>query len=139
MSQLGWQKDVRSTDAEMNLESVFNRNRVDLARDRCVATMRAERSLGANASPRRRSSPPAALRTVAKLPTRQRYPQRGSSYAPAAPRAYATGYQPVSPNAYPTLLRISKTDGALQQIAGGGSAPAPPCSVSLASLLTAAN
>lgn len=37
-----WQKEVRSTDAEMNLETGYNRNRVDLARDRCVATMRAE-------------------------------------------------------------------------------------------------
>ena len=36
-----WQKPVRTTDAEMNLENHYDRTRVDLARDHCVATMRA--------------------------------------------------------------------------------------------------
>jgi hypothetical protein len=36
-----WQRPVRTTDAEMNLEEHYDRTRVDLARDRCVATMRA--------------------------------------------------------------------------------------------------
>lgn len=36
-----WQKPVRVTDAEMNLEQHYDRAHVDRARDRCVATMRA--------------------------------------------------------------------------------------------------
>ncbi|MEV6348980.1 hypothetical protein [Actinoplanes sp. NPDC051851] len=36
-----WQKPVRTTDAEMNLEHHYGRDRVDAARDHCVATMRA--------------------------------------------------------------------------------------------------
>lgn len=36
-----WQKPLRTTDAEMNLENHYDRDRVDAARDRCVATMRA--------------------------------------------------------------------------------------------------
>jgi hypothetical protein len=36
-----WQKPLRTTDAEMNLEEHYARNRVDPARDHCVATMRA--------------------------------------------------------------------------------------------------
>jgi hypothetical protein len=36
-----WQKPVRTTDAEMNLEQHYDRAQVDSARDRCVATMRA--------------------------------------------------------------------------------------------------
>lgn len=35
-----WQKPVRSTDPEMNLEEHYDRTRVDRARDQCVATMR---------------------------------------------------------------------------------------------------
>ncbi len=36
-----WQKPLRLTDAEMNLEQHYDRTRVDHARDQCVATMRA--------------------------------------------------------------------------------------------------
>jgi hypothetical protein len=36
-----WQKPLRTTDAEMNLEEHYARTRVDPARDHCVATMRA--------------------------------------------------------------------------------------------------
>ena len=36
-----WQRPVRTTDAEMNLEHHYDRSRVDAARDHCVATMRA--------------------------------------------------------------------------------------------------
>jgi hypothetical protein len=36
-----WQKPLRATDAEMNLEEHYDRRRVDRARDHCVATMRA--------------------------------------------------------------------------------------------------
>lgn len=36
-----WLKPLRTTDAEMNLEQHYDRTRVDLARDECVATMRA--------------------------------------------------------------------------------------------------
>jgi hypothetical protein len=36
-----WQKPVRTTDAEMNLEERYSRKRLDCARDHCVATMRA--------------------------------------------------------------------------------------------------
>lgn len=36
-----WQKPLRTTDAEMNLEHHYGRERVDRARDHCVATMRA--------------------------------------------------------------------------------------------------
>jgi hypothetical protein len=36
-----WQKPLRTTDADMNLEQHYDRGRVDAARDRCVATMRA--------------------------------------------------------------------------------------------------
>jgi hypothetical protein len=36
-----WQKPLRTTDAEMNLEERYDRKRVDCARDHCVATMRA--------------------------------------------------------------------------------------------------
>jgi hypothetical protein len=36
-----WQKPLRTTDAEMNLEEHYDRKRVDRARDHCVATMRA--------------------------------------------------------------------------------------------------
>jgi hypothetical protein len=36
-----WQKPLRTTDAEMNLEEHYPRDRVDRARDHCVATMRA--------------------------------------------------------------------------------------------------
>jgi hypothetical protein len=36
-----WQKPLRATDAEMNLEHHYDRSRVDRARDHCVATMRA--------------------------------------------------------------------------------------------------
>jgi hypothetical protein len=36
-----WQKPLRTTDAEMNLEERYDRRRVDCARDHCVATMRA--------------------------------------------------------------------------------------------------
>ncbi|WP_436534960.1 hypothetical protein [Actinoplanes sp. HUAS TT8] len=36
-----WQKPLRTTDAEMNLEHHYDRTRVDRARDQCVATMRA--------------------------------------------------------------------------------------------------
>jgi hypothetical protein len=44
-----WQKPLRTTDAEMNLEDRYSRNRVDFARDHCVATMRA--ALGQGRSP----------------------------------------------------------------------------------------
>ena len=44
-----WQKPVRTTDAEMNLEERYSRKRVDCARDQCVATMRA--ALGQGRSP----------------------------------------------------------------------------------------
>jgi hypothetical protein len=54
-----WQKPLRTTDADMNLEHHYDRDRVDAARDRCVATMRA--SLGRGSFPplpaRPRSSP----------------------------------------------------------------------------------
>ncbi|BCY07548.1 hypothetical protein [Actinoplanes sp. L3-i22] len=36
-----WQRPVRTTDAEMNLEHHYDRSRVDRARDHCVAVMRA--------------------------------------------------------------------------------------------------
>jgi hypothetical protein len=36
-----WQKPLRTTDDEMNLEEHYDRTRVDRARDDCVATMRA--------------------------------------------------------------------------------------------------
>ncbi|GAA2628463.1 hypothetical protein [Paractinoplanes durhamensis] len=36
-----WQRPLRTTDAEMNLEKHYDRVRVDAARDHCVATMRA--------------------------------------------------------------------------------------------------
>jgi hypothetical protein len=36
-----WTKPVRTTDPEMNLDVHYGRARVDAARDRCVATMRA--------------------------------------------------------------------------------------------------
>jgi hypothetical protein len=36
-----WQKPLRTTDDEMNLEEHYDRQRVDRARDHCVATMRA--------------------------------------------------------------------------------------------------
>jgi hypothetical protein len=36
-----WQKPLRTTDAEMNLENHYDRERVDRARDHCVRTMRA--------------------------------------------------------------------------------------------------
>jgi hypothetical protein len=36
-----WQKPLRTTDAEMNLEQHYDRRRVDVARDHCVTTMRA--------------------------------------------------------------------------------------------------
>jgi hypothetical protein len=39
--KMAWQKPVRATDAEMNLEQHYDRARVDSARDGCVATMRA--------------------------------------------------------------------------------------------------
>ncbi len=35
-----WQRPVRTTDAEMNLEEHYDRGRVDVARDNCVAVMR---------------------------------------------------------------------------------------------------
>jgi hypothetical protein len=44
-----WQKPLRTTDAEMNLEERYSRKRVDCARDHCVATMRA--ALGQGRSP----------------------------------------------------------------------------------------
>ena len=44
-----WQKPLRITDAEMNLEDRYSRKRVDFARDRCVATMRT--ALGQGRSP----------------------------------------------------------------------------------------
>jgi hypothetical protein len=44
-----WQKPLRITDAEMNLEERYSRKRVDCARDHCVATMRA--ALGQGRSP----------------------------------------------------------------------------------------
>lgn len=44
-----WQKPLRTTDAEMNLEERYSRKRVDFARDHCVATMRA--ALGQGRSP----------------------------------------------------------------------------------------
>lgn len=44
-----WQKPLRTTDAEMNLEDRYSRKRVDFARDHCVATMRA--ALGQGRSP----------------------------------------------------------------------------------------
>jgi hypothetical protein len=46
-----WQRPVRTTDAEMNLEEHYDRRRVDRARDQCVATMRA--ALGFGSPPRR--------------------------------------------------------------------------------------
>jgi hypothetical protein len=39
--KMAWQRPVRTTDAEMNLEHHYDRSRVDAARDHCVATMRA--------------------------------------------------------------------------------------------------
>ncbi|WP_045747365.1 hypothetical protein [Actinoplanes rectilineatus] len=51
-----WQKPVRTTDAEMNLEEHYGRARVDLARDHCVGTMRAALGLGRYPiSPKKRS------------------------------------------------------------------------------------
>lgn len=44
-----WQKPLRTTDAEMNLEDRYSRKRVDYARDHCVVTMRA--ALGQGRSP----------------------------------------------------------------------------------------
>jgi hypothetical protein len=63
-----WQKPLRTTDAEMNLEKHYDRGRVDAARDRCVATMRA--SLG------RGRFPTPAKRLPAKQPPAPRLPAR---------------------------------------------------------------
>jgi hypothetical protein len=52
-----WQKPVRTTDAEMNLEEHYDRRRVDRARDNCVATMRA--ALGQGRFPPTPKRPPA--------------------------------------------------------------------------------
>jgi hypothetical protein len=41
-----WQQPVRTTDEEMNLEAYYDRERVDRARDHCVATMRAAHGQG---------------------------------------------------------------------------------------------
>ena len=50
-----WQKPLRTTDAEMNLEEHYDRKRVDRARDHCVATMRAALGQGRfPAAPRQR-------------------------------------------------------------------------------------
>lgn len=49
-----WQKPLRTTDAEMNLEQHYDRTRVDRARDHCVETMRAALGQGNfPAAPRR--------------------------------------------------------------------------------------
>jgi hypothetical protein len=39
--KVAWQKPLRQTDPEMNLEEHYDRSRVDAARDHCVETMRA--------------------------------------------------------------------------------------------------
>ncbi|WP_433788791.1 hypothetical protein [Actinoplanes sp. CA-252034] len=47
-----WQKPLRTSDGEMNLEKHYDRDRVDAARDRCVAIMRAALDLkGGSAFP----------------------------------------------------------------------------------------
>lgn len=38
--RMAWQKPVRTTDAQMNLEQHYERSRIDEARNKCVATMR---------------------------------------------------------------------------------------------------
>ncbi|GIE80496.1 hypothetical protein Aph02nite_64460 [Actinoplanes philippinensis] len=48
-----WQKPLRTSDAEMNLEKHYDRSRVDTARDRCVLTMRAALGRGAFPAPAR--------------------------------------------------------------------------------------
>jgi hypothetical protein len=51
-----WQKPVRTTDAEMNLEEHYDRDRVDRARKECVATMRGALGQGRfRPAPRRRT------------------------------------------------------------------------------------
>ncbi|WP_306212910.1 hypothetical protein [Actinoplanes sp. RD1] len=45
-----WQKPVRTTDAQMNLEEHYGRERVDRARNECVATMRAALEQGPGAA-----------------------------------------------------------------------------------------
>jgi hypothetical protein len=49
-----WQKPVRTTDAEMNLEQHYDRSRVDRARDHCVETMRAALGQGRFPAPPKR-------------------------------------------------------------------------------------
>lgn len=49
-----WQKPVRTTDAEMNLEHHYERARVDAARDRCVSAMRAALGQGGFPLPHQR-------------------------------------------------------------------------------------
>ncbi|GIF03398.1 hypothetical protein [Actinoplanes siamensis] len=56
-----WQKPLRTTDAEMNLEKHYDRRRVDRARDHCVATMRAALGQGRfPAAPKRLPGQPPA-------------------------------------------------------------------------------
>jgi hypothetical protein len=56
-----WQKPLRTTDAEMNLEEHYDRTRVDRARDHCVATMRAALGQGVfPAAPKRLPGGPPA-------------------------------------------------------------------------------
>jgi hypothetical protein len=55
-----WQKPLRTTDAEMNLNEHYSRRCVDGARDNCVATMRT--ALGQGRSP---TAPTQALARVA--------------------------------------------------------------------------
>lgn len=49
-----WQKPLRTTDADMNLEQHYDRRRVDAARDRCVVTMRAALGRGSFPAPPKR-------------------------------------------------------------------------------------
>jgi hypothetical protein len=52
-----WQKPLRTTDAEMNLEKHYDRKRVDPARDHCVAIMRAALGQGGFPIPPKRRPP----------------------------------------------------------------------------------
>jgi hypothetical protein len=56
-----WQKPLRTTDAEMNLEERYSRKRVDYARNHCVAIMR--EALGQGRSPTAPKQPLARVKS----------------------------------------------------------------------------
>ncbi|WP_203828133.1 hypothetical protein [Actinoplanes palleronii] len=116
--KVAWQKPVRTTDPEMNLEEHYTRVRVDVARDHCVAVMRA--ALGQGRFPVR---PPAVTSSAGSAGRRSARPAASPSAQPpvipiARPAAEPSKRSSLKPSAQPPAQGRPRDPGAGSDGAG---------------------